>query len=207
MHNRMIDSNSVNSASPFIPDAGFLSLSARHSCALFLAIAAVLLLPSDAFAADPLTATICTIVQWLTGRMGAGIATLGVIVIGIGALLGKVSWGLAITIAAGISIMFGGAKIVYLLTNQAQAQTICAGTADPGMMGDVLCNLAGLASKPTGRALATIGVAILGIGALLGKVSYGMALVVACGIATIFGAQDIASRLAGGFNTCSPGGV
>jgi type IV secretory pathway VirB2 component (pilin) len=38
--------------------------------------------------------------------MGRGLATLAICIVGVGALLGKVSWGMAITVAIGISIVF-----------------------------------------------------------------------------------------------------
>ena len=38
------------------------------------------------------------------------------ILIGFGATLGKVSWGLAITVAVGISVMLGAPNILFSLT-------------------------------------------------------------------------------------------
>lgn len=45
--------------------------------------------------------------------------------------------------------------------------------------------------------MATLAVAALGIGAMLGKVSWGMAIMVAVGVAVLFGANDINFSLTG----------
>ena len=62
---------------------------------------------------------LCKVAGWFTGTVGQGIATLAVIVLGIGALFGKVSQGMAITTMVGISVIFGAPDIVYDLTGQA----------------------------------------------------------------------------------------
>jgi len=57
----------------------------------------------------------CNIVQSLTGTTGKAIATVAVIAVGVGALLGKISWGLALIVALGIALIFGAASIVMVL--------------------------------------------------------------------------------------------
>ncbi len=63
---------------------------------------------------------LCSVVNWFTGdgSVGQGIATLAVIVLGIGASLGKVSYGMALTTMVGIATIFGASDIVYELTGQ-----------------------------------------------------------------------------------------
>ena len=61
---------------------------------------------------------LCNVADWFTGSVGQGIATLAVIVLGIGALFGKVSQGMAITAMVGISVIFGAPDIVEDLTGQ-----------------------------------------------------------------------------------------
>ena len=61
---------------------------------------------------------LCKVADWFTGSIGQGIATLAVIVLGIGALFGKVSQGMAITTMIGISVIFGAPDIVQDLTGQ-----------------------------------------------------------------------------------------
>lgn len=58
---------------------------------------------------------LCNVVEWFTGPVGAGIATLAIIVIGIGALMGKVSWGMAIIVGIGVGVIFGAPTIVDAL--------------------------------------------------------------------------------------------
>ncbi|MDX1975985.1 MAG: TrbC/VirB2 family protein [Rickettsiales bacterium] len=55
---------------------------------------------------------LCDVVQIIQSELGAGIATLSIITVGISAALGKGSWGTAITVAVGIAILFGAASIV-----------------------------------------------------------------------------------------------
>ena len=91
--------------------------------ALF-AVYAVMLLPTAALAQSApgaLEDVLCDVVSWFTGRVGAGIATLAIIVIGIGALMGKVSWGMAIIVGLGVGVIFGAPTIVSALSSSASA--------------------------------------------------------------------------------------
>lgn len=87
---------------------------------MLLAYAATLV-PVDALAADfrgtnsdsrILGGLLCGVASWFTGTVGQGIATLAIIVIGIGALMGKVSWGMAIIVGLGVAVIFGAPAIV-----------------------------------------------------------------------------------------------
>ena len=91
---------------------------------------AAMLLPLDALAAtsvsvgitsgsggsgsggDTIGNLLCNVADWFTGPVGQGIATLAIIVIGIGALMGKVSWGMAIIVGIGVAVIFGAPTIV-----------------------------------------------------------------------------------------------
>ncbi len=55
---------------------------------------------------------LCSVVAWFTGSVGKGIATLAIIIIGVGALMGKVSWGMAIIVGIGVAVIFGASNIV-----------------------------------------------------------------------------------------------
>jgi type IV secretion system protein VirB2 len=98
-----------------------LSISKENMMSLALAMVAVyavMLLPTAALAGAPPTAlenVLCDVVAWFTGRVGAGIATLAIIVIGIGALMGKVSWGMAIIVGIGVGVIFGAPTIISAL--------------------------------------------------------------------------------------------
>lgn len=92
--------------------------------ALFVVYAAMLV-PADAWAFQAgagaggqptgITNVLCTVVDWFTGTIGKAIATLAIIVIGIGALMGKVSWGMAIIVGLGVGVVFGAGNIVDVL--------------------------------------------------------------------------------------------
>jgi type IV secretion system protein VirB2 len=83
---------------------------------------AAMLLPMDAMAAinvnvgngggSTIGDLLCNVADWFTGPVGQGIATLAIIVIGIGALMGKVSWGMAIIVGIGVAVIFGAPAIV-----------------------------------------------------------------------------------------------
>ena len=83
---------------------------------LFVCLSAVVvMLPDLALAAPsdtPMGSVLCTVVDWFTGNTGKGLATIAITIIGIGALLGKVSWGMAIIVGIGVAIVFGAAGIV-----------------------------------------------------------------------------------------------
>ncbi len=74
----------------------------------------VVMLPDMAFAAadTAIGNAMCNVADWFTGNTGQGLATLAIIVIGVGALMGKVSWGMAIIVGLGIALIFGAATMV-----------------------------------------------------------------------------------------------
>jgi type IV secretory pathway VirB2 component (pilin) len=51
----------------------------------------------------------------LTGTWGKAIATIAIVALGIGLFLGKLSWGLAISTAVGVGMIFGAAQITQWL--------------------------------------------------------------------------------------------
>ena len=81
----------------------------------FLLAAAILALPETASAADVIGGVLCDVVAWFNGPIGKGIATLAIIIIGVGALMGKVSWGMAIIVGIGVAVVFGASDIVDAL--------------------------------------------------------------------------------------------
>lgn len=69
-------------------------------------------------------------------------------------------------------------------------------------IGNVLCNVADWFNGPVGRGIATLAIIVIGIGALMGKVSWGMAIIVGIGVAVIFGAPAIVNELGTGGDGC-----
>jgi type IV secretory pathway VirB2 component (pilin) len=86
------------------------------------------MLMAQAYAAiaTPMGAVLCAVVGFIYGNLGRGLATIAVIIVGAGATLGKVSWGLAVTVAVGISVIFNAGNIVTLIgTNSGLAIVGC----------------------------------------------------------------------------------
>ena len=80
---------------------------------LVVLAAFVMLLPDMAHATNTRMGNVlCTVARWFTGNTGKGLATIAITVIGIGALLGKVSWGMAMIVGIGVAIVFGASAIV-----------------------------------------------------------------------------------------------
>ena len=94
--------------------AGYLSANGWQICLVFMLAAVILAMPDVTLAADGDTIgdTLCAVVGWFTGKVGQGIATLAIIVVGVGALMGKISWGMAIIVGIGVAVIFGAATIV-----------------------------------------------------------------------------------------------
>lgn len=88
------------------------------SLAMFLAFA-VMLVPELGLATNAIGQGICRAVELITSDAGKAIATLAVITLGIGALLGKVSWGMAIMVAVGIVVIFAATDIVNQVSGNA----------------------------------------------------------------------------------------
>jgi len=94
------------------------SASERQAMLTFLACAILVLFMQSAYATPtPMGDVLCRIVGMVYGNMGRGLATLAVLVIGVGATLGKTSWGLAMTVAVGIAVIFNAHLIVNSLSS------------------------------------------------------------------------------------------
>ena len=98
---------------------------AWQACLMLMLGAVAIMVPDYAFASNdtPIGNVLCTVVGWFTGNTGKGLATIAITVIGIGALLGKVSWGMAIIVGVGIAVVFGAADITSAV--QPSAETGC----------------------------------------------------------------------------------
>lgn len=83
----------------------------------FMALSLMVIAPDMAHASSAAGGAVigdllCTVVDWFTGPIGQGLATLAIIVIGVGALMGKVSWGMAIIVGIGVAVIFGASTLV-----------------------------------------------------------------------------------------------
>lgn len=76
----------------------------------------LLLISQAAYAQNsPMADVLCSIMGMIYGNLGRGLSTLAVVVIGVGATLGKTTWGLAMTVAIGVAVIFNAGYIVTLL--------------------------------------------------------------------------------------------
>lgn len=90
----------------------------------FLVCAMLVVTLQDAYATNSAMGNVlCAIVSLVYGNLGRGLATLAVVILGVGATLGKTSWGLALTVAVGISVIFNAHIIVGYLGNNAAGCT------------------------------------------------------------------------------------
>ncbi|PZP86280.1 MAG: hypothetical protein DI582_03475 [Azospirillum brasilense] len=84
----------------------------------------------------------------------------------------------------------------------ASGATFTAPSSDSTILGDLLCGVADWFNGAVGKGIATLAIIVIGVGALMGKVSWGMAIIVGLGVAVIFGAPTIVDELAGGGTGC-----
>lgn len=142
------------------------------------------------------------VITWFLGPMGKALASLSLIVIGLFATFGKISWHQAIVVAVGIATIFGTVSIVSTLGVPVYGKDAAGGLSktfrlidacsDGGFSLDVmLCNVIRMITGPVGQGIVTTGLVIVGLGALFGKVSWIISLVFALGTALIFGAENI----------------
>lgn len=83
---------------------------------IFAAYALLTAFPAYAGTSSGLAAILCDVYDIVHDDVGRGLATLAVISLGVGAMFGKISWGLAVTVGVGIGILFGANTLSYLIT-------------------------------------------------------------------------------------------
>lgn len=84
--------------------------------------------------------------------------------------------------------------IVPVLSSDAFAQTY---SADSNKLVDTMCNALSIVTGTGGKAFAAFAIISVGIGFFTGKVSWGLMIGVAMGIAAMFGAPTIVAALSG----------
>jgi len=99
---------------PAINDASYDLTRALVYSALF-SFTYISLISSAYASGTPMGDVLCLIVDWMCGNLGQGLATIGISVIGIGACLGKISWGMALTVGVGCIVMLNATSVVASL--------------------------------------------------------------------------------------------
>lgn len=136
---------------------------------------------------DPVAEPFAQIINLMVSELGVSIATAIVMCMGFMAMLGKLSWTRALILAAGISVMFGAADIVFILSGP--LSTCVTANSDP--FTKVLCGFAEELEGPMAKTIGTLGIMIVGVLAMLGKISWELSFIVVIGIGLVFGAPEI----------------
>jgi type IV secretion system protein VirB2 len=76
---------------------------------------------AEAAQPDEISRVLCRVINQLQGGIGRGIATIAIIVLGIGLFLGKLNWTVALATAIGIGVIFGAGTVVNWLSPGAGA--------------------------------------------------------------------------------------
>ncbi len=115
-------------------------------------------------------------------------------------------WNMMLMLAVAV-----GASMLPDMVMAATSGTTSGGSAtiagNSNAIEQVMCNVVLILTGTTGKSVATVAVIAVGVGALLGKISWGMALIVALGIALIFGAASIVTELGGNASGCTSGTI
>jgi len=79
-------------------------------------ISAIILLAPDAHAYTPMNSDVGNFICWVSnnfeGNAGRGIGTIGISVLGVLALLGRVTWTQALIVGVGVAVLFGAPTII-----------------------------------------------------------------------------------------------
>ena len=89
-------------------------------------------------------------------------------------------------------LLFFGADAFAVTTG-----TSVTDTADSNVLVTTMCGVMGIVTVNAGKAFAAFAIISIGIGFFTGKVSWGLMLGVAAGIAAMFGAPSIVSAISG----------
>ncbi len=87
--------------------------------------------------------------------------------------------------------------VVPVLSSDAFAQISSATNSNDNALVTVMCNVMKIVTGNAGKAFAAFAIISIGIGFFTGKVSWGLMVGVAAGIAAMFGAPTIVSAITG----------
>ncbi len=74
---------------------------------------------------DAIGNALCNIVLALTGNIAKAIATIAIFSVGVSLFMGKMQWGTALAIAAGVVIVFAAPQIVDWISSNGEADDNC----------------------------------------------------------------------------------
>lgn len=136
---------------------------------------------------------LCRVAQWFRGDVGTAIATTGVVLLGVGAVFGKVSVPQAMYVTAGVTLIYGFTAVVDQMVTPIGVTASCdpADIDQVTTLGSVLCQVAGWLNSDIGRGIGIAGVVMMGGMSLFGRISWGLGITGATGVVLIFGASAI----------------
>jgi len=102
-----------------------------------------------------------------------------------------------ITALSFFMLMIAPAILPSLTANAQASGSSISASADSNVLVGTMCNALRLVTGNAGKAFAAFAIISLGIGFFTGKVSWGLMIGVAMGIAAMFGAPTIVSALTG----------
>jgi type IV secretion system protein VirB2 len=177
-----------------------ISLKNSHSFTLLAFLMAIWLFPDIALAKtnNSVSDVICEVYNMIRGPIGTMIAILGVISLGLVAMFGRIQISSVLVVMAGISLIFGADEIlarfnVGISNGCGTATTFQAIQSNEFFI--ILSCIAAWFIGPLGKAIASVSLITIGLFATFGKVSWHQAILVAVGIATIFGSVSIVATL------------
>ena len=93
----------------------------RNTALAIATLAAAAMVPETASASGAtLEGILCNAVSYVTGGPGKALATIAILILGIAAFFGKVTWGLAVLVAVGMAGVFGASYVVSQVSGSSQ---------------------------------------------------------------------------------------
>lgn len=77
-------------------------------------------------ASDPIGYQLCKVVAIMSNSTAKAIAIVALLAVGVGLFMGKVNWGVALTTAVGVIVMFGAPALIGFLGGTGADATSCA---------------------------------------------------------------------------------
>jgi|GEM_PF-2600243 len=175
---------------------------------LFGSLLCVIMCTSYAFAAlENTNAILCTLTGYFTGEMAAGICSLAIVFLGWTAVHARVqNWGAVMLLATSIVALFSVTEIASQLLG---GEVSCESTQCQFRVSNMICNVLEIATSETGFAVCMVGVAFIGAGSFMGRMSWSTCMISSSGIITTFASGRILASVVsdeGGDVSCAEGG-
>jgi type IV secretory pathway VirB2 component (pilin) len=78
----------------------------------YAAILSLVCFPANVYAQDAIGQAMCNVVMFMVGTTGKAICTVNIIALGVGALLGKLTWSRTMSCIVGVGLIFGAVGVV-----------------------------------------------------------------------------------------------